>query len=60
MSENMIILNLLENAQITFEEALQLLNAVCQNSQTKNAHQPTDESEKGINVNIHFERLMDV
>jgi len=56
MSANLIILDLLENARITFEEALQLLIALTK----KIPPQSADGEQRKIEVNLIFERGKDV
>lgn len=55
MSDNLIVLNLLEEERITFEEALQLLSA-------KTVNQPPYlvENDHKIEVKLIFERGNDV
>ena len=56
MSHNLVILNLLEEARITFEEALQLLFA----AKKVNPPPPDADGDPKIEVNLIFERGNDV
>ena len=56
MNDNLIVLDLLCEAHITFEEALQLLSA----KREKTASQQKRDKAQSIEINLIFERHQDV